>query len=287
MTQENIVKGSLYALAGFFCMALFGILTKQALIGGSAVWVSFIAYLTGTCLLMPYIVSQGIGYLKSNHLNLLLGRALFGTVASFLYTVSIYYIPIVNGTLLFNTAPIFIPLLSLLFLHAKIEKKIWIAVIIGFVGIIVIMRPTEAIFMQTGNLIAIFSGISLAVAYLMMKLLTSSDPGVRIIFYYLGIGTLLQIPCLIFFGSVPPIDSILYAIVSGLVLVAAQLFLVTGYRYAEASQIGIYQYTSIVFVGLLDWLFWGATPNSMEIMGILLVAAAGVIIIRSGNKKSN
>lgn len=279
--QPNIVKGSLYALAAFFCMAVFGILTKVALQGGSAEWVSFIVYLTGTLVLVLFIAPKGIVYLKSEHYALLIGRAVFGTMASFCYTISIHYIPIVNGTLLFNTAPLFIPLLAMIFLKAKVERSTWTAVIIGFVGIIVIIKPTAAIFTQTGNLIGIFSGISLAVAYLLMKLLTATDPGIRIIFYYLGIGTLVQIPVLLFSESLPSSQSCVYAVLAGVMLLVAQLALVTGYKYAKAAQIGIYQYTSVVFVGLLNWLLWGAVPTGGEAIGALLVAMAGIIIIRS------
>jgi drug/metabolite transporter (DMT)-like permease len=282
---SDIFKGSLYGVIAFFCMAVFGIITKLALDGGSAFWVSFIAYLTGALLLLPFILQKGIIELKSDHYGLLLGRAVFGTVASFCYTISMHYIPIVNGTLLFNTAPLFIPILAMIFLKEKINKSTWIAVLIGFIGIIVIIKPTEAIFTQGGNFIGIFSGISLAIAYLMMKVLTKTDPGIRIIFYYLGIGTLMQIPALFFAGGLPSLESVLYSMAAGVFLLAAQLTLVTAYRYAQASQIGIYQYSSVVFVGLIDWLLWNTIPNSGEIIGALLVAFAGIIVIRSSAKK--
>lgn len=278
----NIWKGSLFGLVAFFCMAVFGTLTKIALDGGSAFWVSFIVYITGTLALTPFILKKGISYLKSEHYSLLIGRAVLGTLASFCYTVAIHYIPIVNGTLLFNTAPIFIPLIAMLFLKSKIDRSTWLAVLIGFIGIIVIIKPTEEIFTQTGNLIGLMSGILLAIAYLLMKMLTLTDPGIRIIFYYLGIGTLIQIP-LIFFSGLPTTQSCYYAMLAGLFLLGAQLALVTGYKYAQASKIGIYQYTSVVFVGLFDWLIWGAVPTVSEWIGVILVSLAGIIIIRSGS----
>lgn len=268
-------------------MAVFGIFTKIAIEGASVFWVSFIAYLTGALLLVPFIVQRGFEGLKSEHYIFLIGRALFGTVASFCYTISMHYIPIVNGTLLFNTAPLFIPLLATLFLKDKIGKSTWMAVLIGFLGVVIIIKPTEAIFTQPGNFIGLFSGISLAIAYLLMKLLTTSDPGIRIIFYYLGIGTLLQMPLLFFTASLPTVESIFYASMAGILLLTAQMALVTGYQYAQASQIGIYQYTSVVFVGVLDWLFWGVIPSGGELIGALLVGCAGMVVIRSGGVKSS
>ena len=282
----NILKGSLFAIAAFFCMAVFGIFTKIALKGGSAFWVSFIAYLTGTLLLLPFIFQKGFDFLKSDRYLFLTGRALFGTAASFCYTISMYYIPIVNGTLLFNTAPLFIPILATIFLKEKIGRNTWIAVLLGFIGVIIIIKPTEAIFTQSGNFIGILSGIFLAIAYLLMKLLTSTEPGIRIIFYYLGLGTLLQIPTLFFISPFPNLECIFYSIFAGVLLLTAQMALVIGYKFASAPQIGIYQYCSVVFVGLINWLIWGSIPSYGEMIGALFVAIAGIIVIRTRAKKT-
>lgn len=281
---QDIIKGSLFALAAFFFMAVFGILTKLSLESSSFIWTSFIAYLSGTLVLTPYIASQGLNYLKSDQYPKLLSRAFFGTMASFCYTMSLPYIPIVNSTLLFNTAPIFIPILSLFFLHAKITKSIWIAVALGFLGIILIIHPTSAIFTQTGNIVGLLSGIFLAIAYLTMKILTNTDPGARIIFYYLGIGAMIQAPFLLWFEA-PDAFGLVYASLSGLALLSAQILLATAYRFAQASEVGIYQYASVVFVGLFQWIFWKDIPSSGELLGALLVASAGALIIRNGTNR--
>lgn len=281
--KPDILKGSILALVAFFFMALFGVLTKIALETGSFIWVSFLAYLTASLILLPYVVWKGFGYLKSEHYGLLLGRAIFGTLASLVYTISIHYIPIVNSTLLFNTAPIFIPILSVLFLHAKIARAIWLAVALGFLGIVIIIQPTAEIFTQGGNLLGLLSGIFLAIAYLQMKLLTNSDPSVRIIFYYLAIGTIIQIPLLYFFEKP---TSVLFAILSGVALVTAQITLVNAYRYAKASEVGIYQYASVVFVGILDWIIWNNVPPVWDILGVILVTLAGILIIYNGKTET-
>lgn len=283
LIKSDSAKASLLALTGFFFMAVFGILTKIALQDTSTIWVSFIAYLTGTFALLPYIFKKGFSYLKSDHYKLLFGRALIGTLASFLYSLSIHYIPIVNGTLLFNTAPIFIPILALLFLKVKVSNNVWLAVALGFLGITIIIKPTEAIFTESGNLIALLSGFCLAIAYLLMKLLTNTDPGVRIIFYYLGLGTLAQIPFLFFSPSWPSMDGILFALASGFSLCLAQISLVAAYKYANASEVGVYQYSTVAFVGVFDWLIWNVVPGWWDLIGILLVVMAGMIIIRSHN----
>ncbi len=281
----SVIKGSLFGIFAFFCMAIFGILTKEASKLGDAIWVSFITYVIATLGIWTLSLPKGIRALQSQHYPLLIGRAVIGTAASFLYMLSMRYIPIVNSTLLFNTAPIFIPLLSMLFLKAHIQKSIWYAVALGFIGILVIIKPGTDILIEPGNLIGLLSGIALAIAYLLMKLLTSTDTGLRIIFYYFTLGMLAQIPLLFFTTSHMPLESVLYASLSGIMLLIAQLGLVRAYIYAEASQVGVYQYCSVVFVGIIEWLIWGKAPGWLDFIGFLLVGIAGIIIIRSGNKK--
>lgn len=277
----DLIKGSLLALLAFFCMAVFGILTKQAYQTGGAIWVSFITYAIATLGISLFILPKGISFLKPEKTSYLIGRAVFGTAASFLYMLSLRYIPIVNATLLFNTAPIFIPLLMVLWLKRSIAKEVWGAVILGFIGIAVIIKPGLSLLTDPGNLLGLFSGIFLAVAYLLIKLLTVTDSGYRIIFYYFVIGMVMQLPLLLFAGPFPSTEAILYAGLSGLALLAAQFALVKGYMYAEAYQIGIYQYATVVFVGLIEWLLWGHTPGLADFLGMILVAFAGIWIIRS------
>lgn len=234
----NIVRGSAYAIFAFFCMAIFGFFTRAAYTPGMEIWVSFITYVIATIgciLLMP----KKIVFLKSEHYGRLIGRAVFGTAASFLYMLSLNKISIINATLLFNTAPIFIPLLALFWLKIPVSSRVWVAVALGFLGIIAIIKPSSDIVTQPGNLIGLAAGLSLAIAYLLMKLLTATDPGLRIILYYFGIGTLLQIPLLFFTSTFPSMHSFLFSILSGIMLLLAQIGLVKAYSYAEASEVGI------------------------------------------------
>lgn len=282
--SSNILKGSLYAITAFFFLALFGIMTKVALGYADLIWVSFITYFASTILLSFYVIPKGIQFLKSENYPYLIGRAIFGCIASFLYTISMQYIPIVNSTLLFNTAPIFIPILAILWLKKSVENYIWLAIGLGFLGIVVIIKPTGELFTQTGNLIGLLSGISLATAFLLVKLLTQTEPGMRIIYYYLGLGCIIQIPLLFFAGPIPMWDGIFYSCICGIVLLLTQITLVKGYSYAEASQIGIYQYAAVVFVGLLNWMIWEDVPPLVDILGVVLVASAGIIIIYKGQR---
>lgn len=282
--MTDLQKGSVWVLSAFFFMAVFGIFTKAAYLNDGALWVSFLTYASGAFLMALTILYKGVSYFKTEHFSYHFGRAAFGVSASFLYTVSMYYVPIVDATLLFNTTPIFIPILAAVWLKQSINKSIWLAVLLGFIGIIIIIKPESDMWMQPGNLIGLASGFCLAVAYLLIKRLRATDSSLSIVAYFFILSTLLQAPFLSVAGSFPIWQSCFLAILGGCALTLAQLCLVKGYEYADPSQLGVYQYTTVVFVGLFDWLYWGVVPTLWDMLGAILVVIAAMVIIRSGKE---
>lgn len=281
--EPNLKKGSFLIVIAFLLMAVFGVLTKVASLKSSPIWVSFLTYLTAFLLTFTYAIStQGIHFYKTQHPLLNFIRGFFGLMASFVYMLSMKDIPIVNATLLFNTAPLFIPFLSMYFHKTHIHKTIWLALVLGFIGIIIIIKPTTEIFGQAGDLLGLVSGISLAVAYFSIKELTQYDSPLKIIFYYFFLGTIFQIPLLFWAGPLVFTQYTVIAIVAGITLLAAQTFLTEAYKYADASQIGVFQYTSVIFVGIIDWIIWGVIPPLSDLIGVFLVIVAGIIVIKYG-----
>lgn len=282
--MTDITKASLFAIFAFFCMAVFGVLTKIACQTGAFIWVSFITYGVAALGTTICIFPQGINGIKSQHYSGLVARAIVGTMASFLYMLSMHFIPIVNSTLLFNTAPIFIPIISVILLRLRIQKSVWLAVLLGFIGILVIIKPNKNILTDPGNLIGLAAGLALAIAYLIMKSLSATETGLRIIFYYFGIGLLMQVPLLFFTAQTPTHEIAFYSALCGIVLMIAQLALIKAYTYAEAAQVGVYQYCSVVFVAIIEWIIWSKSPLLSDYIGFILVSAAGIFIITSGKK---
>lgn len=280
-SSPHIIKGSLFAIFAFFCMATFGVLTKIASSSADPIWISFITYCAAALTTFLFILPQGRAGIKSTRYPYLFARGLIGTSASFLYMLSMHYIPIINSTLLFNTAPIFIPLLTVCILRISIPKRIWLAVGVGFIGILIIIRPHGDILTEPGNLIGLGSGLALAIAYLIMKYLTATETGLRIIFYYFCTGVVMQIPLLWLSNQTPSLESALIAAACGLTLMTAELSIIRAYRYTTASAVGVYQYCAVAFVALYGWFLWNQIPGLLDLTGIALVITAGICIITS------
>lgn len=281
LPQPNVFKGSSYALLAFFLMAVFGVLTKTAASQDSVFWVSFLSYLTGLLLMLPKVYKQGLLSLKTDYFSYHLGRVGFGLAASILYTVSLNYIPLVNATLLFNAAPLFIPALSIFMLKQTPSSFTWGAVVLGFIGILIIIKPSISLFEQPGNLVGLLSGICLAVAYVFIKMLSPTDPIERILFYFFFLATCIQVAFLPFLPDYPSWKAIFFSVLAGIAFFYAQMSLVKAYEYATAAEVGTFQYSSVVFVGLLDWIIWKQIPPPSDLIGVVLVMLAGLLIMKN------
>jgi len=292
------IKGVSFAMASYFFMALYSVCLKEASgTGDSVVWINFISYFTGAVILTPYMLTKGTAFLKTDHFPTHLGRAFCGVLSSFLYTYSMNFIPLVSATLFFNTSPLFIPLLSIFILGATVGYKDWIAVFIGFVGVVVIMHPWSAATASVtatpgaeshggmGELIALGSGFFLGLGYIFVKLLTKTDSKTLITFYFCLFASLMQLPFVFFVPHMPAWSSIAFAAGSGCMMVAVQFFLAAAYSYADASKIGALQYSSLLFVGLISWIFWNEVPSLMNLAGMALVIVGGVMIVTQSASK--
>ena len=277
--DKDLNKALVFGLLGFFCMAVFGIFLKKASDNTSSIWINFIAYLTGALLIFPVLIYNGWENFKTHRFPIHFGRAFFGFIASALYIASTSYIPLLNATLLFNTAPIFIPLIAIFLLKQKISWQVWLSVILGFIGIYVIIDPDAATLTHPGNLIGLASGICLGLAYIFIAMLTSTDSRINIVGYFFLLATLMQLPLLPFLDHNPSFTEIGYAICAGLAFTLAQLFIVISYQNASPSKVGIFQYSSVIFVAIIDRIVWGILPTERDFIGTAIVMIAGTLII--------
>lgn len=280
-----MILGSVYMIITFFFVAVFGLFLKVGQVGTTAIWMTFMAYLSAFVFAAILVFREGLSFLKTHRFFVLFLRAFFGTAATVLYVIALKYIPLINATLLFNTTPLFVPIFCFLILKVKVSWKVWIAILIGFIGILFIIRPTPSSLGRPGDLLGLGSGIFLALAFTMVKILTSTEPIKRINFYFFGIGTLLMLPFLFFSHPTPGLNNWAWAAGTGVFFILCQIFLIKAYQRAEPHEIGVFQYTSVVFAGLFDWIFWQKVPSLLTLIGVVLVIIGGCLVIWMNSSK--
>lgn len=290
MENKSPAKGIISALISFFFLSLIAVFVKLAGEQGAKLgWIVFIQYTVAFSLALVISSREKFRNLKTEKLRFEIMRGGAG-VASFLcFVLAMAEIPLVDASLLQNTAPIFIPIIGLIWLRENVEKRIWTGIIIGFVGIILIIKPDSGLF-KTGDLLGLASGILLALGYVAMKIITKTDSFKTVFFYFTATAFVLSVPLGIIYWSNPGITGWLYTAATGVLLTGYLNLLQFAYQHVEPAKVSPFNYSVVVFLGLLDWWLFGHVPGLLTIIGIVIVCLGGILVIihhEKGNKELN
>jgi drug/metabolite transporter (DMT)-like permease len=198
------------------------------------------------------------------------------SLGMFYYAVSV--IPIADATALAYAAPIFITLFSIFLLDEIIGIRRWLAVITGFIGVLLIAQPGGAEW-NAGFGAAIGSAVSGALVAIWLRRLSSSEKSVTIGVYYNSTGTLFCLALVAYGGWVLPVGNDLFLfLVFGLMCAAQQWLLTVSFRYAEASLLAPFEYLALVFAAIVGFVFWDEVPVLTTWLGAAVIAGSGLFI---------
>jgi len=279
MDRNSPVKGIISALISFFFLALLAVFVKLAHNEGADIWwIVFIQYLTSFALCLALSAGVKFKNIKPANFKFEILRGTAGVLSFFCFAFAMTEVPLVDASLLQNTAPIFIPIIGLLWLKDKVEKKIWLGIIIGFIGVVLIIKPDSGLF-KAGDLVGLVSGFFLAIGYVAMKIITKTDGFKTILFYFSASAMILSAPLGIIHWSDPGVLGWLYAIITGVLLVSYLNLLNYAYRHIEPNKLSPFNYSVVVFMGLFDWWLFGHVPSVLTIVGIIVVSTGGILAI--------
>jgi drug/metabolite transporter (DMT)-like permease len=157
------------------------------------------------------------------------------------------------------------------------------SLLVGLVGIVLIIKPGPQMFQNPASLLALLAGIFSAVALVATNKLTETEPPTRILIYNFGISTLLLVPLCIWAWKPLTARQWLLLLGVGFSYAVTQYLIILAYRYASAAELSPFNYTVVVFSGLLGWWFFGNIPDVPAVIGTVLICAGGILSIRTGH----
>ncbi|MEO6829253.1 MAG: DMT family transporter [Acidobacteriaceae bacterium] len=282
---ENASLGGFLIVVAFFCVAVMSALGKAAAhvpTGTIVFFQNFISLL----LFLPWILRHGLGSVKTSRTGLHILRALAGLFSQVFMFVAVKRMPLMDAVLLSNSAPLFIPLITWAWLKDKISSMVWASLLIGFLGVVLILKPTTALASNPIALIATAAAIFSAFALVTVNRLSTTETTERILFYYFLISSIAAAPFAAVKWNNPSGREWLYLAGIGIFMAAGQLLIILAYRQASAGRIAPFNYSVVVFSGLIGWLVWNNKPDALTFLGIVLVTAGGVLCTRFGGPAS-
>ncbi len=280
MSTDNPVRGALLVSGAALMFASMGGLIRLAATHMPNEQVVFFRNMFGLLVLLPVLWQRGDRIdLKTAHPGLHLTRSLFGLAAMYCFFYALRILPLADAVLLNFTAPLFIPFVAMLWLGERVSGRIWVAIAIGFAGVVLILKPAAGLYTR-GALFGLASGALAAVAMVSLRKLSATEPALRVVVYYGVICTLVSLAPALWSWQAVTAYSLLILAGAGGFATMGQYLLSRGYGCAPAAQIAPFTYTSVVFAALYGWLFWQELPGWTTAWGTLLVALAGALAAR-------
>jgi drug/metabolite transporter (DMT)-like permease len=273
---ENFPLGVLLTLLAFLAVAIMSAFAKAASISVASGVLVFFQNAISLGLLLPWVLFRGVRTLKTRRPGLHLVRAVTGMLSQYLFFVALKYIPLVDAVLLVNAAPLFIPLVVWIWLGTRIGGRLWLSLGIGFVGVLLILQPGRGA-LSWAAVVALAAGFFSAVALVAVSRLHTTDRPLRVLFYYFLLSSILASPIAISDWRVGGSYAWLWLLGVGAFMVLAQLLLILAYVQASPARVSPFNYSVVVFAGLIDWLIWRQAPNLLSAAGVLLVCVGGIL----------
>lgn len=204
------------------------------------------------------------------------GSGLIGMTCGF---TALSLLPLTEATALAFASPLFMTALSAPLLGERVGLHRWAAVAVGFIGVLIMVRPDAAHMNVLGTGFALAGALGAAVAMIAIRQISRTEPGPAIVFYFTLAGMVLGLASLPFGWVMPNLLTLLALIAGGLVGGVGQLFLTESFRRAPVAVVAPFEYTQLVWATLLGFLLWDEIPRPFTFIGAGVVAASGLYIL--------
>jgi drug/metabolite transporter (DMT)-like permease len=220
----------------------------------------------------------GFGVLRTNRLAQHITRSLAGVTSMVCLFLAYAYMPLADTMAIATSGPIFLTALSVPFLGEQVGWRRWAAVVVGFVGILIVTRPGSGVF-GAAALLPLAGALFYAIAMIQIRKLSSSEPPARIVFYFTIAGMLLGGASLPWQWVTPTPLTLVYLVSIGLVGGLAQMAMTQAFRLAPVSVVGPFDYTGLVFGAIFGYAIWRQVPDRFVWLGAVIIIASGIYIL--------
>ena len=247
------------------------------------VWARYVVHTV--LMLMIFVPRTGFSAVvrtKRPGLQLLRALCLIGT--SLFFTTGLRYIPLAEATTVNFLAPLLVTALSVPLLHERVTRNQWLAVLGGFVGVLIVVRPGGALFTP-----AILQPLCTALCFgfyqLVTRLLSGIDSPTTSNFLTGILNSLVMTALVPFFWSTPTWLHGLFMIGLGTCGMLGHMLLTQAFRHAAPAMLAPFSYGQILFAGMYGYLIFDHTPDSFGVIGITVICLSGLAVAWGQRKR--
>jgi drug/metabolite transporter (DMT)-like permease len=275
--QPNLLYGIIFSLGAYICLAIAATIVQSFDPTFPTIQIIFIQSIISLLFILPSFFKKKLYHFRKTLIPLHLVRAVAGIASFFCFFIAIKKMTLIDATVLTYTAPFYTPIIWSLWTKEKAEKGVWYSIILGFIGVALILKPTHHI-LKAGSAIGFSAGIFSSIALVAIKRLNQKMESLtRTLFCYFLFGTILTLPFAIISWKNPTWIQAVLLVSIGILMAVAQLFLTSSYRHGTASFLSPLAYSTIIFTGLISWIYLKQIPGWLSLIGGLLIIIGGTL----------
>lgn len=282
--QSDNVKGALILMLAAFGFSLMVAMIKVV---GERLPVSqilFIRQLGMTLILAPILIKTFPESLKSAQPHLQFLRIFLALIAMIFGFTAVINMPMADATAIAFAKSFFVTIFAVLFLKETVGLYRWSAVVVGFLGVLVMLRPGAEGYSIYG-LMALGAAASAGMVMVIIRLLSRTDPPSTILAYQaIGVGLIMAVPAYI--QWIPP-TTMEWALLVGIGVVSyfAQKANIYAFSYGEASLLASLDYVRLIYATLFGWILFSELPSAGTGVGAGIIVLASIYTVHRESKR--
>ena len=237
----------------------------------------FLRFFFGLIIILPYIIKTKFLVFRTTHIKKHLLRSLLNLPAMLLYFSTLVMLPIEKVTAISFIVPLIVTILAVMFLNEKIYIYRTLALILGFSGMLIILRP-GVIDISIGVYMALFSSLLWSIVIIITKKIAKDDSSITILSYQSVFMTMFSFFIVLFYWETPNAITFIYLVLAGACGTVLHLALNHAYKLVDVSMTQPYSFLSLVFASIIGFYIFNEIPDLFTWIGACVIFI-GVLII--------
>ena len=235
----------------------------------------FSAVITG---IFIYLFSRK-SFVRSKNIKSQVLRGILLLTSSLLFFYAISVISLAKALTLAFICPLIVTTLSPYFLKERVGRRRWTAVIVGFIGVLLVIRPGIVEF-NWASLASLGTGLCYAIYLIVTRSLKDTDNGLLTLLFTSIVGTLVLSVYLPFVWVNPSLNQLLLAVNMGFIAALAHGLIIISYNYSDASKLAPLGYFEIIPNIIIGYIWFSDLPDKYTVLGLLVIILSGVYVFR-------
>ncbi|WP_417725654.1 DMT family transporter [Salipiger sp.] len=274
-TAAESLRGIAFMAGGFFFYATSDMLAKLLTQSMHPLQVAWTRQLGLLAFVLVLLVRHGLPILRSRHPGLQVSRGITAVLTATSFIFALAYVPLADAVAVTFVAPFLVTALAALILRERIGPRRWIAVALGFVGTLVVIRPGAGVF-HPAIFLVLVTATAFALRQILSRLLSGDEP-LQTTIAYTGLTASLLLTIPLPFVWITPPDWQVVAIMAGTAVTAglAELGIIRALDLAQAAVLAPVQYTLMIWGTVWGFLIFAQLPDLWTLTGAAIIMASG------------